>query len=580
MSELAIRLRTVLGFVPIGVERIWRTAIGGGETWAWFPTAVPWVVAMLVAVLVAAVSYGTLQLAAEFRPLVAVWLSGLGALLAAQAVALLPARLGGMVLRMGIVVLAGVGGGTLGGLVASPFVALPVPVALLAGLASGLLVLARRLAIAGTARTAVETLQPVPVFISLLLVLAALPVGQASFELIVTRATVHDLVERTVGFSTTLVEVRGYAPRLPLRAEPPDEAGGFDPHAYVWLPMRDDLQARQFVLVRSPTDLASRDSRWVVARVVTDADAVAAASAELAARGHGMGSLEAERMLVELTADAASEARGVRDIRSLGELASVGDGSLVRVPLRFLGAAVATCAAADSCNPHRLGAGFGAWDQLVVDADGSLRILVRTPYPPSVMPVGVFGRQISDRGAVDRFLALPWVTPLVGWAQVLQAAMVEHDPSLPVDRLWLGPIVFTVLALLLMIGLRLGYPTFTFRPAAPATAAGQHRSFRALASGRLSPSGARPVELERTPVTVTDTGQQLELAAAVAGEGARQATMPYVGGSLTGVETGELRYVRHREPALRVSWYGSQLQLVFDTDAQRDAAAVLLGGRR
>jgi hypothetical protein len=56
--------------------------------------------------------------------------------------------------------------------------------------------------------------------------------------------------------------------------------------------------------------------------------------------------------------------------------------------------------------------------------------------------------------------------------------------------------------------------------------------------------------------------------------------MPYVRGSLTGVETGELRYVRHREPALRVSWYGSQLQLVFDTDAQRDAAGVLLSGRR
>ena len=579
MSELLIRLRTVLGFVPVGVERIWRTVIGGGEAGAWLPTAVPWVVAPLVAVLVAAVSYGTLQLAAEYRPLVAVWLSGIGALLAAQAVALLPARFGGMVLRMGIVVLVGVGGGTLGGLLASPFVALPLPAAVLAGVASGLLVLARRLAIVSTARTAVETLQPVPVLISLLLVLAALPVGQASFELIVTRATVHDLVERTVGFSTTLVEVRGFAPRMPLQAEPPEQTGRFDPRAYLWLPMRDDLQARQFVLVRSPGDLAARDSRPVVARVVTDADAVAAASAELAARGHAVESLETERMLVELTVDAAGGAGGVRDIRSPGELASVADGSLVRVPVRFLGAGVATCALEDSCNPHRVGAGFGAWDQLAVDADGSLHILVRTPYPPSVMPVGVFGRQISDRGAVDRFLALPWVMPLVGWAQVLEAAMVEHDPSLPVDRLWLGPILFTVLAVLLMIGLRLGYPTFTSRPPAPA-AGGQQRSFRALASGRLSPSGARPVELVRTSVTVTDTGEQLELAAAVAGEGARQATMPYVGGSLTGVETGELRYVRHREPALRVSWYGSQLQLVFDTDAQRDAAAVLLGGRR
>jgi hypothetical protein len=42
------------------------------------------------------------------------------------------------------------------------------------------------------------------------------------------------------------------------------------------------------------------------------------------------------------------------------------------------------------------------------------------------------------------------------------------------------------------------------------------------------------------------------------------------------LHVGELRYVVGRRPALRASWYGSQLELAFDSDADRDAAASML----
>jgi IMP dehydrogenase/GMP reductase len=42
------------------------------------------------------------------------------------------------------------------------------------------------------------------------------------------------------------------------------------------------------------------------------------------------------------------------------------------------------------------------------------------------------------------------------------------------------------------------------------------------------------------------------------------------------MEAGEMRYLRGRRPALRVGWYGSQVLLVFDNVATRDAASALL----
>ena len=47
-------------------------------------------------------------------------------------------------------------------------------------------------------------------------------------------------------------------------------------------------------------------------------------------------------------------------------------------------------------------------------------------------------------------------------------------------------------------------------------------------------------------------------------------------GTWSALHVGELRYVTDTQPAIRASWYGSQVQLAFDSDTDRDVAADVL----
>jgi hypothetical protein len=168
---------------------------------------------------------------------------------------------------------------------------------------------------------------------------------------------------------------------------------------------------------------------------------------------------------------------------------------------------------------------------------------------------------------------------MLGWARVLRGAVVEHDPELPVDRLWLGPLGFVVLALLLLAGRGVGYPIFRPTPLAPPRSVPDEgkraETIRAIASGRLSPPGRSPLELVDAAARLYRSGGDTRLAVSDA-EGELEVTVPRALGALSGMEVGELRYVTSRRPALRVGWYGSLVQLVFDNGADRDAAAALL----
>ena len=139
---------------------------------------------------------------------------------------------------------------------------------------------------------------------------------------------------------------------------------------------------------------------------------------------------------------------------------------LVRLTLDFPGDAVAACAIRQDCDARRLAVGTGPWLHLAHDPASGAPIVVQLGYPPTVAPMHVFGRQTSDDGAVGRFLDGPQVRQLLGWAQVLRGAIIDHDPDLPVDRLWLGPILFVGLAVLLALGLWSGYPVFHATPLA------------------------------------------------------------------------------------------------------------------
>ncbi|MGH2454942.1 MAG: hypothetical protein ACRDHD_01600, partial [Candidatus Limnocylindria bacterium] len=277
------------------------------------------------------------------------------------------------------------------------------------------------------------------------------------------------------------------------------------------------------------------------------------------------------RLLVELPP--AAEPVEVREVRSVADLETVAAGSVVRVELAFAGEGVATCAATADCRARRLGQGIGAWDQLASDRASGQMLVVRTPYPPTVAPVHVFGRQTSDPGAVARFLALPWIDGGLAWAQVLRGAIVEHDPSLPVDRLWVGPALFGLLAGLLWLGRGMGYPIYVrTAPTVPTPAATGGR-VEARAWGRIAPRGRSALELDDTPIQLWPgpDGPAIRLTGA-----GMEVTVPQALGALSDMEAGELRYVTARRAALKASWYGSQLLLVFGSTAERDAAAATL----
>ena len=165
------------------------------------------------------------------------------------------------------------------------------------------------------------------------------------------------------------------------------------------------------------------------------------------------------------------------------------------------------------------------------------------------------------------------------WGHVLQAAYVEHDLGLPIDHLWLGPIIFTLLGALLLLGLRLGYPRFSSRSATPGWAtAGSSWSgaIACRASGRITPPNASPFEIDDAPATLrSDPTRDRFLTVEVDGR-EREVVVPDNLGGLGTIEFGDLLTARSAMPALRIGWFGSNVQLVFADQRARDAAAAMV----
>jgi hypothetical protein len=483
-------------------------------------------------------------------------------------------------------------GAAIGGLVASlladVIVDAPFAFAVVAGLLVGAVVLGWRLQIARSAHDAAKSIGFVPALIWILLVLAAIPAIQAGAEIIITRASVPAFVERQIGFSSSLVEIRGLALLPPYPAEAPldPETGGPAAGTYRWFPLRDQLSDRRIALVRSQRDGTALERRDVVARVDSDIDTDAVVAA-LRTRGIDVPDAVSGQALQALNDQAAASASGVRSIGSVDALDGLPPSTVVRLTLDFPGDAVAACAIREDCDARRLAAGTGQWLHLAHDPGSGAPIVVQLAYPPTVAPMHVFGRQTSDDGAVGRFLDGPQVRQLLGWAQVLRGAIIDQDPDLPVDRLWLGPILFVGLAVLLAVGRWSGYPVFRATPLAAGRWPTASRRARAMteaaapiaatASGYVTPPGRSPIELDEDPVSLALSGDEMILTM-LHHEPPLAVTIPRALGALSGMEAGELRYLTRRRAALRVGWYGSQVLLVFGDEAQRDAAATLLSG--
>ena len=248
--------------------------------------------------------------------------------------------------------------------------------------------------------------------------------------------------------------------------------------------MRDELSDRRVALVRSQLDGAALKRREIVARVNPDFDN--ASFAALRTRGVEVAEELKGRRSRSLDDQAAANASGIQPIDSVEELNGLPSGSLVRLTLDFSGDAVARCTLGGECDARRLAGGTGQWLHLAHDPASGAPVVVQLAYPPTVANAR-FGRQTSDEGAVGRFVDGPHVRQLLGWAQVLRGAIIDQDPDLPVDRLWLGPILFVGLAVLLALGRWSGYPVFRATPLAAGRwpTASRRASARTEAARRL-----------------------------------------------------------------------------------------------
>jgi hypothetical protein len=410
----------------------------------------------------------------------------------------------------------------------------------------------------------------IPAVLVLLTVLTIVPVGQALIEIIVRPVTVGQLVDRRVGLSTQLVAVDGFALLVPLDADPPPDATGS--LVYHWYAVRDSLQELRMVLVRSPVVPESLRTRSMVLRLVDDPKTLDRTRAGIVARGgDDPGPAVARFLLVEVD----PEGEDVTRLSSVADLQNTSPGQTVRLRLT-LETGIATCVGRGDCSGRPLANGVGSWDNLATDGNGGWAV-VRTLYPPSVAPFHGVGHHAQDRELVGRLLTLPLVRGLLGWGHVLMAAHVEHDLGLPIDHLWLGPILFTFIAALLLFGLRAGYPRFSPRPMTASTASGGWMGVLACrATGRISPPGASPFEIDDAPATLRgDPSRGSVLTVEVDGR-SREFLVPRNLGGLGTTEFGDLLSVRSVLPALRVGWFGSNLLLVFSDRGARDAAAAIV----
>jgi hypothetical protein len=422
-------------------------------------------------------------------------------------------------------------------------------------------------------RTAVGTRWRLPVIPPLLLLLTTLtiiPVGQALVEIIVRPVTVSELVDRRVGLSTQLVAVDAFALLVPLDADaPPGASGSF---VYHWYAVRDSLQELRLVLVRSPLAPESLRTRSVVVEMVDDPETLDRTRAGIVARGgDDPGAAVAHILLVEVD----PKGEDVTQLGSVADLQDASPGETVRLTLTFE-AGIATCVGRGDCSARNLANGVGSWDYLATDGNGGWAV-VRTLYPPSVAPFHGVGHHAQDRELVGRLLGMPLVRGLLGWGHVLMAGHVEHDLGLPIDHLWLGPILFTLTAALLLLGLRLGYPRFSARPmTASMPSDGWRGAVTCRATGRISPPRASPFEIEDAPATLRGDASRGSILTVDVEGWPRQFLVPRNLGSLGTTEFGNLLTVRSVLPALRIGWFGSNVLLVFSDRGARDAAAAMV----
>jgi hypothetical protein len=420
----------------------------------------------------------------------------------------------------------------------------------------------------------------------------------------VVPVTSSEMVERLVPTTTTYVELHGLAMTVPF---PAPGAIGRPPYGLV---VRDTVPSTELTVVTTRDNPRDLLSRTVTGRLVTRPNGPPAA-AQLAARGEDVGDLDAARVLLEITPDPDAQ---VLTVESVADLATVPEGSLVSVPLTFDGESIPACVLEDGCQRDVLAAGTGTFIHLAHGINRGQPMLVQVAYPASVAP-GVWAgdqvhwsepldigdltinefdeqhRQIQNGQALEEFAAKPGVQALAGWGRILVQSSITDDPNLIRDRLWLGPVLLATFGGLLLVGQRLGYPSFrpdvggSRRWAAGATPVTLSQSpgepLPVVVSGHaLKPAGNR-WHLDEAAGRIEATGERRDgrvTAAIHLSDGTVIPLAAHDTGLLGRIERGSVVSLGGVRPALWAHWYGTDLRMTFESDADRDRAADLVGG--
>jgi hypothetical protein len=301
-------------------------------------------------------------------------------------------------------------------------------------------------------------------------------------------------------------------------------------------------------------------------------------------------------LLIEVT---PQEDEPITDVQAVADLAGMPDGTLVSIPLRFAGESMPTCSlAAEGCRARLLAAGNGIFVHLALGIPDPEPILVQTAYPSSVVPGRWTGPQIRNGPDLQAFTSTLPVQALAGTGRILVLASIVDEPGLVRHRLWLGPALLALLAGVLWLGRRTGYPFFRpivegsrrwgsafagreadipplpakgipVRVSGHATTVDGRRVHLDEARAVLLPSSARPDGNRATAALSLPDGDEVALAA-------------YDIGALGSVERGEVVRVGDVRPALWAHWFGTDLRLMFESAAERDLAAAIArtGGPR
>lgn len=412
------------------------------------------------------------------------------------------------------------------------------------------------------------------------LVLAVAPLLWAGSEKEILPVTSVEMVDRNVPTTQTYVTMPGLAMRVRLPAPGADSGPPYG------LLVRDTARATAITIVTSDVPPERLDSRYVVGRVTTRSVAATAVSV-LESRGEPTTGLDGSTWLIEVT---PTEDEPMTEVASVAGLAGLADGTLVRIPLRFAGESMPTCAlTADGCPARSLAAGNGIFVHLAHGIPEPDPILVQTAYPSSVVPGRWTGPQVRNGPDLQAFAATEPVRALAAWGRTLILASVVDQPSIVRDRLWLGPALLGLLAGVLWLGSRIGYPFF--RPIVEGS--------RRWGSGLAEPDEpAADLPSEGIPVRVsghstTVSGQRLHLdearavllpsaadlvadratAALRLAKGEMIALAAYDIGALGSVERGEVVRIGDVRPALWAHWFGTDLRLTFGSPEDRDLAA-------